>query len=192
MASPSATNVVAGKPVATGGVLAAPLGTALPTDTTTAPNASFTGLGYVSEDGVKKSENRDNSDIKEWGGLLVKRSQTGFEATFQFQLLEYLNADGAKAVYGDSAVTVTAASASHGAQLAVVVNGSAAPHKAWIFDMFDGPAKVRIAIADGQITDVGDTSFDASDGAVRDVTLTCYPVDGVLYTEFTDDGQLTA
>jgi hypothetical protein len=191
MASPSATNVVAGKPVATGGVLAAPLGTALPADTSTTPNAAFKGLGYVSEDGVKKSENRDSSEIKEWGGLTVKKSQTGFEATFQFQLLEYLNPDGAKAVYGDSAVTVTAASASHGAQMSVAVNGSAAPHKAWIFDMFDGLAKVRIAIPDGQITDVGDTSFDASDGAVRDVTITCYPVAGVLYTELTDDGLVT-
>lgn len=188
----TAGKVITGKPVATGGVLAAPLGTALPVTAVAAPNVAFKALGYVSEDGLEKSESRDNTEIKEWGGLTVRKSQTGFEATFQFQFLEYLNADAAKQVYGDASVTVVAATSGHGEQLAIVVKGQESPHKAWIFDMADGLTKTRIVVPDGQITDVGSTTFAVEDAAVRDVTITCYPdANGVLYFEYTDDGIVT-
>ena len=55
MAAPSITNVAAAKPSAQGGVYYAPLGTALPTDATTALAATYVPLGYVSEDGISPS-----------------------------------------------------------------------------------------------------------------------------------------
>jgi hypothetical protein len=42
----------------TGELYAAPVGTALPTDTSTALNAAFKGLGYFSEDGVTETFER--------------------------------------------------------------------------------------------------------------------------------------
>lgn len=192
MPNPKASNVVSGKPVASGGVLAAPLGSTLPDDAATAVDAAFVALGYVSEDGLTKGESRDVNEIKEWGGKTVKKSQTGFEVTFQFQFLEYLNADAAKQIYGDGAVTLVPATATAGSQINVSVLGDPAPHKVWVFDMQDGDARLRIVVPDGQITETGDTAFTAGDGAVRDVTITAYPdEDGVVYFEFSDDGVFT-
>lgn len=187
----TAAKVISGKPVATGGVLFAPRGTTLPA-TNAAPTTGFTAAGYVAESGLTKSESREFNTIKEWGGLTVKKTQNGYEATFQFAFLEYLNADAAKAVYGDSAVTVTAANTTHGEQIKVTVKGQEAPHLGWVFDMADGDAVTRITIGDGQITEVGDTAFATSDAAVREVTVTCYPdANGVLFTELSDDGVKT-
>jgi hypothetical protein len=190
--TPVASNVVSGKPVATGGILAAPLGTTLPTDDDTAPDAAFTQLGYVSEGGLTRNESREITDIKEWGGKTVKKAQTSFDATFQFQFLEYLNADAAKAIYGDAAVTVTPATASTGQKMSVAVDGSESPHQSWIFEMMDGLARMRIVVPDGQITETAETPFTAGDAAIRDVTIAAYPDEnGVLYYEYSDDGVVT-
>lgn len=187
-----AGNVFSGKPQATGGVLTNPVNTGKPT-TAVSTLTGWTPTGYVSSDGVSKGESRDSSETKEWGGVTVKKSQNGFEATFQFQFLEYLNPEPAKAIYGSDAVAVSAATATHGAQMTVSVKGKEAPHKAWLLDMLDGDARVRVYIGDGQITETGDTSYTADGGAVRDVTITAYPdSNGDLYVEFTDDGRKTS
>lgn len=190
--TPVASNVVSGKPVATGGILAAPLGSTIPTDEAAAPDAAFDQLGYVSEGGLTRNESREITEIKEWGGKTVKKAQTSFDVTFQFQFLEYLNADAAKTIYGDDAVTVTAPSATAGQKMAVAVDGLEAPHKVWIFEMMDGLARIRIVVPDGQITETAETPFTSGDAAIRDVTVAVYPdADGVLYYEYSDDGVMT-
>jgi len=186
------TRVINGKPVASGGVLIGPLGTTLPTTAVSTIAPAFIGAGYISEGGVTKSESRDVNEVKEWGGLTVKKSTTGFAVTLAFQFLEYLNPDSARAVYGDAAVTVVPATSTHGEQMKVAVSGQDAPHKTWVFDMADGLAHLRVLVPDGQITETGDTPYSNSDGAVRDVTLSAYPdADGVLVYELSDDGVLT-
>ncbi|NII42298.1 hypothetical protein E9228_002956 [Curtobacterium flaccumfaciens] len=185
----SAFNVVNGTPAATGGVLYAPLKTAMPGTAVTAIPDGFTSGGYVSEDGLTKSESRDTNSIKDWSGLTVKKSQTGYEATFQFAFLEYLSEHGAKVIYGADAVVVTPATSSHGTQMRVAVKGKASPHLAWIFDMADGDAVIKILVPDGQVSETDDTVFGNSDAAGRGVTLTAFPdEDGVFFYELTDDG----
>lgn len=185
----AASNVISGKPLATGGILVAPKGTALPTTFGAAPNAAFKSVGYVAEDGVEKSEDRSFSEIKDWAGLTVKKSQNGFTVEFSFGFLEYLNAEAAKAIYGDSAVTVTAGTVSTGTLLNVAVDGTEPPHKAWIFEMADGLAKTRIVIPDGQVTATDSTTYNAEDAAIRNVTLTAYPdASGKYYYEYNTDG----
>ncbi len=46
-----AKNVSVGKPLATGAIFVAPIGTTAPTDAKTALNEAFKCVGYVSEDG---------------------------------------------------------------------------------------------------------------------------------------------
>lgn len=186
------SRVINGKPVAAGGVLAGPLGTTLPTTAVSTLATALIGLGYISEGGVTKSESRDTNEVKEWGGLTVKKSTTGFGVTLAFQFLEYLNPDAAKSIYGDAAVTVTPATSTTGEQMKVSVSGQDAPHKTWVFDMADGGAHLRVLVPDGQITETGDTPYSNSDGAVRDVVLSAYPdANGVLVYELSDDGVKT-
>jgi hypothetical protein len=188
----SAARVINGKPVAAGGVALGPLGTTLPETATSDLDPALIRAGYISEDGVTKSESRDTNELKDWGGLTVKKSTTGFAVTLQFQFLEYLNPVGARAVYGDQNVTVTAATEEHGELMKIAVTAADAPHLAWVFDMADGTAHLKVLISDGQITEVGDTPYSNSDGAVRDVTVSAFPdEDGVYVYELTDDGRKT-
>ena len=105
----NSTLVVAGKPKVGGAIWSAPLGTALPTDATTALNAAFKDLGYVSDDGLTNELTTDTEEIKAWGGDTVLTAQTGTSDTFTYKLIESLNIEVLKEVYGASNVTGTLA-----------------------------------------------------------------------------------
>ena len=79
---PTVNNVSAGKPKVAGAVYRAPLGTALPIDATTALASVFVDMGYISEDGVTNSNEREVEEIKAWGGDVVLSPQTGKTDTF--------------------------------------------------------------------------------------------------------------
>ena len=103
----NSTLVVAGKPKAGGAIWSAPLGTALPTDATTALNVAFKSLGYVSDDGLTNEITTETEEIKAWGGDTVLTAQTGTSDTFSYKLIEALNIEVLKEVYGTSNVTGT-------------------------------------------------------------------------------------
>ena len=103
------TNVTAGKPKVGGAISKAPLGTTLPTDATTALDSGFVSLGYVSEDGVKNSNSSNSNNVYSWDGDPVLVTNGTKEDTFTFTLIEALNVEVLKAVYGDSNVTGTLA-----------------------------------------------------------------------------------
>lgn len=172
----TAANVVAGTPLAAGGVYIAPLGTALPTDPTTALNAAFKSAGYIGEDGLTESADRSTDKIKAWGGDTVKVVQTDFSLTYSFTFLESLNSDVLKAVYGSGTgvVTTTAATASAGTIYAVKVNGDVLPHNAFVFEIKDGYSRIRICVPDGQVTSVGEITYNNSDVVGYSVTIEAY------------------
>lgn len=186
------SNVVAGKPLATGGILIAPLGTTLPTNASTAPNASFVSAGYIGEDGVTENNGRSTEKIRAWGGDTVKVAQTEHTLTYTFTFIESLNSDVLKAVYGDSNVTTTAPTASTGTLQAVKVTSDVLPHKEYIFEIRDGDAKIRIVVPDGQITEVGETTYSDAAAVAYQVTVECFPdSSGVKAYKYTDNGITT-
>ena len=69
--SADAQNVSTSKPKVGGAIARAPLGTALPTDATTALNTAFKQLGYISEDGITNGNSPETDVIKAWGGDTV-------------------------------------------------------------------------------------------------------------------------
>ena len=99
--------VTVAKPKVSGSISRAPLGTTLPSDATTELDSAFASLGYVSEDGVTNSNTMTSENIKAWGGDIVYTSETEKTDTFSFKLIEALNPDVLKSVYGDNNVTGT-------------------------------------------------------------------------------------
>lgn len=166
-----AKNVSTSSPKVTGAIYYAPLGTALPTDAKTALNAAFKGVGYISEDGVTRSQSRSSNNIKEWGGGVVATVQTEYSESFKFKMIETLNDLVQKAVYGDSNVTgkldgTTASS------MTVKHNALEPVANAWVIDtvMLDGTLS-RIVVPNAKITELGDLSYKKDSAIGYDVKL---------------------
>lgn len=191
MASPSVKNVLQGKPVVTGGILRGTTGATLPTDAA-ATLTGFAGLGYVSEDGLTEQIGRSTDKIKAWGGDVVKVVQTDFAVTYTFTLYENTS-DVLKSVYGEDNVTTTAATATTGTLQAIKVNKETLAHAPWVFDMKDGNAKIRVVVPDGQITEVGDITYNDSGVIGYPVTLEAFADEsGNQAYKYLDNGVYTA
>jgi len=168
---PNTSNVTVGKPKVAGSVFYK-TGTVTPPSSTTDPLTGYTNCGYVGEDGLKNEGKRDTTEIKAWGGDVVIRPTTGFADTFKFKLIEGLNADVLKAVYGSTNVTTDGTSN----ETAVSVNSKELDHACWVFEMIVGGNKAkRIVVPDGQITEIAEITYKDSDPVAYEVTLAGYP-----------------
>lgn len=170
----NASNVVAGKPLATGGVYIGPLGSTAPTDASTELDAAFKSAGYIGEDGLTETTDRTTEKVKAWGGDTVKVLQTDFATTYTFTFLETLNGDVLQAVYGEDNVTTTPADPTNGTLHAVKVNSETLPHKSFVFEVKDGDARIRIHVPDGQITEVGEVTYNDSSVVGYTVTVEAF------------------
>ena len=167
----NAQNVTQAKPKVGGAVYYAPIGTALPTDATTALNETFKSLGYISEDGLTNANSPEMETIKAWGGDNVLAVQTGKTDTFAFKLIEGLNVDVLKFIYGEENVTGDLATG-----ITVKANAKEVPEVALIVDMIlKGGALKRIVIPNGKTTKIGEITYGDSDAVGYEVTTTAFP-----------------
>lgn len=164
------SNVTAGKPKIGGAIFVAPVGTALPTDATTALNEAFVGLGYVSEDGLTQAITRDSEAIKAWGGDTVLTTQTDFAETFTFKLIEALNVDVKKVIFGDTNVTGTLTTG-----ITAITNSKELPAKSFVIEMVQNDALVRKVIPNAKITELGDIVYSDGEAVGYEPTITALP-----------------
>lgn len=170
--SADAKNVSTGKAAVGGAIWRAPLASTLPTDATTALDAAFVCLGYVSEDGLTNSNSMESDDVKAWGGDTVLSMQTSRDDKFSFTLIESLNADVLKAVYGDTNVTVDPSTN----EITLKANAADAEEASWVVEMImKGGKKRRIVIPDAKISELGDIVYVDNEPIGYDVTLTAVP-----------------
>ncbi len=163
-------NVSAGKPAVGGAISVAAAGTSVPTSAS-ASISSFTSLGYVSEDGVTNSNSPSTTNIKAWGGDTVLVTQDEKEDTFEFTLIEVLNTDVLKLVYGDANVSGTLA-----AGITINANNKPQAEHAMVIDMImrDNTLK-RICIPKAYVTGVGDITYSDSAAVGYQTTITAMP-----------------
>lgn len=128
----------------------------------------FTGLGYVSEDGVTETLDRSVDDIKAWQFATTVRSViSDASMTYQFTLIETT----VKVIETALGVTVTQ-SASEGTY--TIVPGSTGGRKSFVIDVIDGAFLKRIYIAEGEITELGDTVYASGEAIGYEITLKAY------------------
>ena len=175
------SNVTAGKPKVSGAVFRAPAGTAVPTDATTALTDTFKALGYCSEDGLVNSNSPSVTNIKAWGGDIVLPIQEDREDTFELTLIEALNVEVLKAVYGSSNVSGTLTTG-----ISVGVGADQPEEGVWVVDMImrDGALK-RIVVPHGTITGLGDITYSDTEAVGYEITITATPdADGKTHHEY--------
>lgn len=165
--------VTSAKPKVGGSIYSAPIGTALPTDATTALNAAFKCLGYVSDDGVQNSDDRKTNDIKSWGGDIVNSVQTEKTDTFKYTLIEALNVDVLKEIYGDSNVTGDLDTG-----ITVKSNSTELDEHVIVIEMvLRNNVLKRIVLPSAKVTDVGEIKYKDGDNVGYETTVTCFPDD---------------
>lgn len=169
------------KPKVGGAISVAPSGTALPTDASTALADTYKGLGYVSSDGVQVDEAKEYTNTTAWGGDVVDSSITSHTVTFKFTLIEVLNIDVLKSVFGDSNVTGDLS-----AGITVKSNATEMSAHPWIIDkvMKNGTVE-RDVIPSGKVTAIDTITY--SDGALAGFAITVTALaddDGNAYTKY--------
>ena len=173
------SNVSVGKPKVGGAISAAPLGTTLPTNATSDLDAAFKSLGYVSEDGVTNSNSPSSDKVKAWGGDTVLNLQTEKPDDFKFTLIESLNVDVMKFVYGDDNVSGDLTNG-----IEVKANADDAVEHVLVIDMImRGGVLKRVVLPQAKVTAVEDIVYSDSDAVGYGTTVSTMP-DGDGYTHY--------
>lgn len=171
-------NVSAGKAPVTGAIFRAPIGTTLPTNASTALDTAFKSLGYVSEDGLTNGNAIESNTIKAWGGDVVLATNSGRDDTFSYTLIEALNAEVLKSVYGDdnvTSITVGSGDDEH-TETKIVVNSDDLEEFSYVIEtILKGGHKKRFVIPRAKVISVGDVVYKDNEPIGYNLTLYAMP-----------------
>ncbi len=160
-----------GKPKVGGAISVAPLGSPLPKDAKSDLEAVYKNLGYVSEDGLTNANSPDADRIKAWGGDTVLVVSTEKPDTFEFTLIETVNVDVLKVVYGEDNVVGDLATG-----ITVTANADQALPHVYVIDMtLKNKTLKRIVIPNGVVSETGDVEYKDDEAVGYNITVDALP-----------------
>lgn len=171
MANPTAANVAVGKPKATGGVYAGATSATLPTNATASLDAALIGLGYVAEDGLTQTRGGTVTQIRAWGGDVVKVVRTTDDLSFSWSLMEAANKTVLSELFGAANVVWTDA---YGG-MKVTINGDQLDNRAFVFEMLDGDTAIRIVVPNGKLDGNYTVTYVDGQASAFPVNLIAFP-----------------
>lgn len=173
-----------------GEVYVADVGTTLPTSPTASLDAGFTGLGYVTEDGVSLSVEPEIEEFMAWQSRqAVRRELTGQSITVSFAL-EQWNTENLLLAFGGGEVTSPSAGVY---RYEFPDDEDALQEKAIVVEWKDGARDWRFVASRGNVTDAVETSLNRSNLAVLPITFQVLDADdgGAPAYILTDDSAFT-
>lgn len=179
-ATNDSTNVSLSKFKVGGYAYAAPLGTALPTDSESALDPAFQLIGYLSEDGITNTTDTNTTEVKDANGTTVMKVISSYAESYKFMLIEFLRKAAAQLRYGDNAVT--------GADKKMTIKHQIPDDKpvSLVFEIVaTGNVKDRIVIGSATRSEFGDRQMHSSDVLGYDMTVAANDMgDGVTSIEY--------
>lgn len=163
--------VSTGAPLVAGAIYRAPVSATLPTSATATLDAAFKTLGYISEDGYTNSNTRDSETIKDWSGADIMTVQTGKTDEFSYTMLESLNEEVLKEVYGDDNVTGSLETG-----FEIKANAKELSPHAYVIDvLLNGGYIKRTVIPEGKISEISEITYKKDEAIGYEVTVTAMP-----------------
>lgn len=160
----TASNILVGSG---GAVYVAPVGTALPTSPTSALNAAFVSVGYISEDGIGLSSSVDVSDIGAFQSLLpVRRVVTGRTFDVSFTMREW-TAQNIVLAFGGGEVTEDTGVFTYSPP----DTGEALYERSMVIEWNDGDKDYRIVIERGVVAEAVETNVTRTSAAELPITF---------------------
>lgn len=154
------------RPVVDGAAWCAPSTASAPTSASAALTG-FSSLGWLTEDGITMSVNRDSQDLKGFGGDTAITIQTSHDVEFTFKPMEW-NETVAKEMFGDSNVTNAGGT--------VKVTGDDLPVRKYVFDMRGRNKElIRVVVPNCKVTSLGDLAFKHTEPMASEFTLKAFP-----------------
>lgn len=158
--------------VAVTGVLSVgAVGTTAPTDGDAALDAAFADLGYATDEGITETRERSTNTLRGWqNGDILREVVTEASLTYQFTMAE-TKRETVELYYGNTANTTTGG--------IPIVPARTGGRKAFVIDVVDGDDFIRAYIPEGEVTEVGDQTYQNGELIGYQVTITAYPTSAI-------------
>jgi len=144
------------------------LTTATAPATAAATATGFSGLGYLSSDGLVPAIDKSTNDIKAWqNNATVRTVTTEAKVTYKFTLIETSKAT-IEFAFGTT-VTQTVTEGTY-----TIDPNATGGRRSFVFDVIDGSNLHREYVAEGELTEMSPSGFVNGEATSYECTVTAY------------------